>query len=558
MIFDLVHTNADLFRWAHRLNNAMPEDRFKAHFEKLETRFRSDAYDQPESIDDIDETWFFDCIWNYIVVDQKCSFLLLFDGMDQLGLSGNDRERFERLRNDVQSFLTNEYYLPSACLITMREHSYREMSRNRTFRSGAKIAVALPVSAKRIYERRVEFLKRKKAYEERYPITSRFTGETAASFCSAYLRFCTWCLTNTLLENGKGYRPPTDDITEGFAILESIYGNNRRKLFEALVKAVAFFLARLPEDFERWLGYAVEGDNYRALPNRVTLQASDPYAQMRRAYYLFVEALMLGDISESFRKERYLYRTEQSGGMNALVPLHFADTDSSLLFNVFHYPIEPSPTIRLGNLMAVRLLQFARASSDGFRVEELVRWAAEFLRYPESVVGQLVSEMLEGGILKYKSNVYQFTSDVITIGRQGEFLLDRLVPSLEYASIGQQTSAVPIELLEADIFPIRPYRSMEFVSHNKLISVINFTRMLREVENVEEMHFNMKAKGSDLSFSNFHGRDLRISGLIAAGVKESITHIVRRLFVERRAERLRQLDSLLREDKRWNLPVEAA
>lgn len=555
MVFDLSHTNADLFKWAQKLNNAMSPEVFQVEFAKLESKFRSEASADPENINDFGGVWFFDCIWNYVVVNKKCAFLLLFDGLDQLGLSVNDKQRFERLRAELQSFLTNEYYLPSACLITMREHSYREMMRNSTFRSGERIAVTLSVAARLIYERRVEFIRNRGEVENRENAAVAFAGETAVAFCNAYLKFCTWCLTNTLLENGQRYRPPTDDISEGFAILEQIYGNNRRKLFEALIKSVEFFLARLPEDFERWLEHAVEAGNYQHLPKDVTLEVGDPFTQMRPTYYLFVEALMLGDIGERFRKERYSYKVQYVDGKRSIVPRNFASTDSSLLFNVFHYPVDSNQETVLGSLISIRLLQFARSRPDGFEVDELIRWASEYLRYPEETTGQLVSEMLEGGILKYDANPYHYTFSIVVLGPQGEFLLDRLVRSLEYVSVGQQTSAVPARLLEGGLISIRPYRSLEFVSHNKVISVINFVRMLREIEKVEEKNFNQKAKGTGLSFSNFHGTDLHIAELIANGVRESIVRIIRRS--ARDIGQFERLKALLNDDRYWNLHVEA-
>ncbi len=551
MIFDLSYNNVSLFKWAKQLDLALTIDTFKKQYRKFELKYRSDIHKEPDCIEEMYEAWFVDAIWNHVVVDQECSFIIFFDGLDQLGLSKNDKERFVNLRDQLTSFLTNEYYIPSSCLITMREHSFKEILRNQSFRSGTKMAEIMEVPAEEIFDQRVSHLKKSKHFSDRHPISKHFNEDQVADFCKAYLKFCTWCLTTTVIDKFGKFQKPTDDIAVGFKILEDLYGNNRRKLFGALIKSVIFFLNRLPDEFEQMLQFVIEGDNYRYYRNISGMSRNDPYSNIKKWYYLFIEALMLGDIYEPFRKERYVYTITSGRNGDKIEPVHFIDSESSLVFNAFHYPNHPTQAQIVGCLLPIRLLQYARTINSGFHINDFVDWICKHFRYKNETVVQIIDEMIEAGIFKYKPDEYPIVSNLLIMSDQGKFILQRLVASLEYISLAQQTCALPTVLVDAGLFPIRPYRSPQFVLFNKIISATNFVRVLREIEETEEEYFNEQAKDQGYSFRNFEGADFQIVNQLERGVEKGVKRIIGGFRRDDPRGLLSRLENVLQEDKYW-------
>jgi hypothetical protein len=83
---------------------------------------------------------------------------------------------------------------------------------------------------------------------------------------------------------------------------------------------------------------------------------------------------------------------------------------------------------------------------------------------------------------------------------------------------------------------VRPYTSRAFVVDNKIVSTINFLRLLSDLEDIEEEHFNKyiaehpETERSQYSFRDYADKGFRITDTIKASIQAAIIKIVDQAF----------------------------
>jgi hypothetical protein len=126
-------------------------------------------------------------------------------------------------------------------------------------------------------------------------------------------------------------------------------------------------------------------------------------------------------------------------------------------------------------------------------------------------------------------------------------VLDRLYGALEYISLALQVAPVPDNLLNQGLFQVSPYTSMGFVIDNKIVSSINFVRLIADIEQREQSNFNvnqrqLKRRGHQAyDFNNYHGHTFEITGMLREQLKRSVGNLIDNAYNERLTGSIRQL-----------------
>jgi hypothetical protein len=294
--------------------------------------------------------------------------------------------------------------------------------------------------------------------------------------------------------------PSTELVHKGFQALESLYGTNRRKLFQTLQMSLDFLFGCFPPEFVNMLhaaAYAaMNGDDGSVAAN----------SELRRYFlgisYRLVEAFMLGDRTAQQRKERYFIIKEHSSDGQDFTTRPWVASKHSLLFNFFYFPVVPDrPTIP-HNLVAVRILSCLGSRDDPILKESLTALLVATWGYEKNIVKFVLSELIEAGAVAYLDEQEAVQENQIYATAQAKYHLAHVVPSVEYLSLALQTSALPRRLQTSAMIQPRYYQSAEYVVYNKIISTVNFVRYLHSVELDEQKKF-AKFLASDLPELNW-------------------------------------------------------
>jgi hypothetical protein len=364
----------------------------------------------------------------------------------------------------------------------------------------------------------------------------------------------TFSITISLNDENK-----TDDISQGFRLLEYAFGDNVRLMFDALQATAEFFMAHLPTSFDRTLDSAAARAEFEAIEeSRITFTPKLSLEKhYKRWYYLFIEALMLQKPRREFRQERYSYEFPGAEGEKRWV-LH-PEVSQEYLYNVFAHPSGPSSKMRPCLLAAIRALQYARYSgTNAIDRHELAVFLETRFGYQKEIVEVILNQMLEAGVLAHYVDEPEASRAHLELTGRGEFILDRLVNSLEYINLALQTAPLPRLLVRKDLFPVRPYSSESYVTDNKIVSTINFLRLLSDVEDCERDHFNRRVKEEhrerepNASFDAYGDGGLAVTGRMKDNVKAAMTRIISDAYRRKDARLIGQLrDRLLEQPEQF-------
>jgi hypothetical protein len=160
----------------------------------------------------------------------------------------------------------------------------------------------------------------------------------------------------------------------------------------------------------------------------------------------------------------------------------------------------------------------------------------------------ILNQMLEAGVLAHYVDEPEVSRVHLELTRRGQFVLDRLVSSLEYLNLALQTAPLPYVLVRKDLYPVRPYSAETFVIDNKIVSTINFLRLLSDLEDCEREHFNRRVMEQcgehkvKVSFDEYGGAGgLAITGKMKDRVRAAMARIIEDAYRRRDARLTPQL-----------------
>lgn len=545
MVFDLGPGNDTLYVRARLEDAKLTRKEFAHELRDAKVRIVNDK--NPHKV----KSWLFRAIWHHLVVDHRVGFIIVIDGLDRLGLSDADKDHFARKVREIQTEIRTDKALAAAYVITARHESYCLHLAGEQF-EWFKLATVLPVSAEAVWEKRRAFLRDRTILPpERFEHVSAMGQPQYEGLqdliCDNLIKFATCALVSTW-----GGLEPDFDSSKGFALLESIFGENTRQLFSALGASARFLVTVLPSSFDALLDSAMAREESQWLQVNegltLTLRRDIGRELKGRWSYRFVEALMLQSTDNEFRRDRYRYapKRKQPRGtrrfqLTVLSPDEF-------LYNVFRYAwAETVPQHRPCVLSSIRAAQYARSCGGIADRDSIVEFLVGHFGYLEDVVELVVDQLIEAGILRPYTGGESVSSFELQLTPRGEFTLDRLVNALEYVSLALQTSPLPSQLVEQNLFPVRPYTSETFVVDNKIVATINFLRLLSYLEDAEEKHFDKHVRvqtapgAHEYSFRDFRGTDFRITDAMKGALSTALAKIVDRAFADGNAQQIAQL-----------------
>lgn len=273
---------------------------FESYFDSFKSRLRNDInYTKTKSSDEDEQDYFsqtipssiFKGIWDYLTIDRKKAILFVIDGLDQLGLTDEDRVEFDQKLQDVRNYIFNPEAESAAYLITMRYESYQYRAKD--LHSSSHLLTMEDVDPYDIILKRIEYIRSGKALLPRSLRSKKFNlfepaFSTSADLCISFLKFITTGLTKSI-ENRD-----TDDPRFGMILLNSIYNNDRRKLFLALQAGLSYFFRNILDDFDEAM---LDSLNSEYLGEKTSIWSSK--------YYLVIEGWLLDH--HSYHLNRYLY-----------------------------------------------------------------------------------------------------------------------------------------------------------------------------------------------------------------------------------------------------------
>jgi len=552
LLFNLDSRADILFEIARGYDTELTRVEFSKAFREVASKLRSVVDTKPRQIP---HNWFFPMIWDYIVSMNECSFIVIFDGLDQLGLTDHDRDRYEALVDAVNSYLGSEKSLYTASLVTMRPKSWVDRIGDDNFRHNFQHVVVAAPENKAILAKKKDYYTEPAFFDHRHEVVGTLGEHYSPSidrFTRAFVEFVTMSLTKSVSPSMPEVSGASRSIDVGHGILTQIFGENKRKTFQALADLAEFFAAILSDDFERMLSDTVNVsdffENYQP-GSGINVDLRGPYSDIMRYNYLVIEALMLESPRENFRQEKYGYLISEDGQISSA-----AKSDQSInhyLHNIFHFVCNPTKKERNHVFLGVRILQVALLNSSVDR-SDLIEFLSDMFEYDPKIVEQKFLEMRDDGLLEHKLDSPHVFVDSYSITFAGRYILERLMHSIEYVCMGVQTVPLPYDLVSSGYFSVRPHSSAEFVVYNKVAATLNFVRYLRQVELEEERIYSKNQKANldatvvipEAELSQVFG----ISSKISASVSRAVSRIIQHAHDSELSSQISQLDTLLPND----------
>lgn len=547
LLFNLKSTNELLFAHARSFDPELTHTEFVTQFRAVATDLRSITSTTPK---EIAIKWFFPMMMEFLLKSNGCSLIIILDGLDQLGLTKSDQKRYKTLVKSVKNYLAGEKPLPASFLVTMRPKTFRDQIGDDNFRRNFQYSVVAKSTAKAIYSTRHSYMKNAEFFKGKFRTVEKLGqnySNSIAGYCNAYIDFATLSLTRSVTPEELQSRAEPHSREIGFAILEAIFGENRRKTFQALSDVSSFFTSVLSKKFEEMLEDTLNiEDFFDSFQPDVSIDIESPYKDLQRYSYLFVEALMLEKPNQSFRREKYTYKIDNEKFKITPI-LNETNPTRHYLHNIFHHVTSQNLRHKPHVLMGMRSLQLAR-KLDVFTPKQLISSLCKVFGYEKPIVQMKFQEMLEDGLIKHYTDPSNIVTDNYKMSYAGAYILDRLILSLEYGCLALQTTPVPKILLDQGYFPIRPHTAKEFVVYNKVFASLNFARYLCQVNKREEEEFNQQDLNQfevpGLSSKDFFGKT---EGIMDSYLR-SINRIVDHAHENELNNQIRQLDRLIAND----------
>ncbi|MFD0917278.1 hypothetical protein ACFQ14_12740 [Pseudahrensia aquimaris] len=550
LLFDLSSRNDVLFEIARTIDVELSRTEFSEEFRRNAAMFRSPVDTTPRKIS---TEWFFPMIWDYMIKVKECSFITIFDGLDQLGLTNSDRDRYNRLIASINGYLGSEKSLYTATLVTMRPKSWIDRIGDDNFRRVFQGAVIAAPDNRKILEQKEEYLTKPNFFRHKHQTVGVLGDQYSDSirkFANVFVEFITMSLTRSVAPNLPEVSGSDRSAEIGFNVLEQIFGSNKRKTFQALSDLSRFFVSVLSSDFERMLHETVNVveffEHYKP-GDGIMIDVDNPYSEVMRYNYLVIEALLLESPKEYFRQEKYGYDIDSEGKI-----VSAAKSDSSIshyLHNIFHYVSNPTKIESSHVFAGIRILQISMIHST-IDKNTLLDLVCTIFNYKRDIVEQKFNEMCEDGLFQHKLDAPHVVVDSFSITFAGKYAVSRLASSLEYICMTLQTVPLPKSLVSAGYFPVRPHSSAEFVVYNKVFSALNFARYCELVESEEQKLFeDFRLHGDAESLAHIENRSFdeifSISEKITSAVLKSIDRIVDHAHESELTVQLSQLDTLI-------------
>lgn len=557
LLFNLDSRADILFEIARGYDTELTRVEFSMAFREVASKLRSVVDTKPSKIQ---YNWFFPMIWDYVVSINRCSFIVIFDGLDQLGLTDHDRDRYELLVEAVNSYLGSEKSLYTASLVTMRPKSWVDRIGDDNFRNNFKHVVVAAPENKAILAKKKDYYTESAFFAHRHEVVGTLGEHFSPSidgFTRAFVEFVTMSLTKSVSPSMPEVSGSQRSVDVGHGILTQIFGENKRKTFQALSDLAEFFAAVLSDDFEMMLSDTVNVsdffENYKP-GSGISVDLKSPYSDIMRYNYLVIEALMLESPRENFRQEKYGYLISEDGQISSA-----AKSDQSInhyLHNIFHFVCNPTREERNHVLLGIRILQIASLNSSVDR-SYLINCLSKLFEYDPKIVEQKFLEMRDDGLLEHKLDSPHVFVESYSITFAGRYILERLMHSIEYICMCVQTVPLPFDLVSSGYFPVRPHSSAEFVVYNKVAASLNFLRYLRQVE-LEEERIYKENRNGDLDVKALipegqFSEVFSISSKMSDSINHAISRIIRHAHGSELFSQVSQLDTLLPNDARDQL-----
>jgi len=493
--------------------------------------------------------WLFRGIADYLSVDLDTGFIFVFDGLDRLGLTKDDQKAFKEKVKAVRKALMKENTLPAAYVVTMRWQTFFEISGSDPYRLMVKKEIR-GVPTHLIFENKVRRLERRHLFlpSIRFPAAHRI-GESVyrqyvREVAYAFLRFVAYSVSPTQQETLSATPEELCDV------LDHIFKPDTRGLFEALESLVSGFMHAMPsEELDRMMQQATEqellGTVEPALLESIGYAMRQHLPDLYARAYVIIEDLMLG--SYAYHHPEYWYKVIFKRDAIGLEKDRNRESRATIM-NVFYYP-HSSRSGEWCLLAGVRILQFVRARMHAHS-GELVTFLRGYFRYPEYVTWALLEDMIYSHLIVHPVTEEHEVEDEVRLAALGEYLLGRLLKTLEYIGVALESAPVPVHLVKQEAFPIASYnRSLDFVCNNKVVSAINFVRLLKDLENLEQKEFDKQSvtKKPAVGWECF-----AIADEIAEGVFDGISGLVVDAYQNPKRENLKSAleDVLIRNPKR--------
>ena len=447
--------------------------------------------------------WVYLGIYDYLTLDRDFGFIFILDGLDQLGLTKKDLSDYRAKMEYVRDNLFGPKADPGVYVAVMRKQSFELFGTDKC-RPDQRYRV-LDVPAIRIYENKIKcLLKQHLFHDVRFPNVHRL-GEQGyqtciEEVCTAFIKFVAYSLTTTF--EGKS----CDSKEDAFRILESIFGSDKRKIFESLLVVAEHFIHHLrPEKLQELL----EGATDKVLQDEAPLKLEDVIVDVKNKsselytrYYMVVESLAL--LGENYFKARYEGAISFTG--NRVHVVHKEHKPSpDILFNIFRYTYDKSAPSTLIPLAGIRILQLVRFRASMNR-HEITEYLKKHLDYPCHIVRALFDEMLDGGVLRLCGDRERAKRGEVELAPLGTYTLMNLSKTLEYIALAVETTPLMQDWVLDGRFPIAAYRkTKDFVISNKVVSAVNFVRLLTDLESSEKKIYEDRGPSEDkgAEFDNF-------------------------------------------------------
>lgn len=465
---------------------------------------------------------FYQGFYDYLCIDHELSFIFVLDGIDQIDLTPQKEDTFNRYCNDIIStILDNDYADSGVYLITMRNATVTRFGGIPHFRYTRKvISETYPV----------EVLNNRTAY----------IGETAGSLPSVLMSHMAPKQKCDFVENiARGYvdfiikalayrfTGLEEHLTDcGICNLLDFFGRNYRRLFESLKNCLPYFMPLVDRETATMFIENGDSDKLNKFNNKIG-----------KKHYIAVEGFLLAGYLYMLPNYHYYYDKDKK----EFVPRREDLSNKAYLANVFAHPWNGKFPNRTCLLCGVRILQYLKFNGGCSDELEIVDDVNKMFGYPKSVVRVLIKELEEYLVVSRPDDGDSIVQDEICLTQSGRYLLKYILVDVEYLYLCLQATPMPKTIIDKSYFPIAPYTDDNYVI-KKIICTTNFVRLIGTLEEKEKDFFTeaMADNPQGFSFDNFNGYDFTIADKILDGVSRGINPKINKAWHDQNQTKLKQ------------------
>jgi hypothetical protein len=434
MLFDLSYKNNSL-KYIVKSNTELINDenyieRFTSLNEQCASPHNSEPFDTPD--------WFFRSIYDYLVIDKRCHFVILFDGLDKMGQTEIQIRNFLELYNKVKTYLSTENALPASYLCVMRPGSHSHAIVDDEFRGQFHVYFIADADVDQIIARRTKYIDQL--------TKSNITGKALSEF----LHFAEFSTNYHLF--GLTDFPPLNG-NWNLRSSAQLFGSDKRKLLSALASAF---------EYQSDWSFDTYSDKIRD-------------EHMRKRSYLFLESLMLGRYGNQYRIDRGVVELTERASRGLAV-----DQQPTFIHNILHSNIEGDYE---GRDLLIGLRALKAAGRGTFSAASLATHLHNKFDYSERKVWVVLDGLIVDGLLQI--DLHNPGEGNLIVSTVGAMMISFVIPTLEYLSIAMQSARVPLQLLTQGGLPVRAHDSPQFVVYNKICGVLNLCKWVETIETHE-------------------------------------------------------------------------